>query len=140
MDRNTQLKNILREENLRYTSQRQAIWDEISGSDEHRTAEEIYIALHNRKLSVSRATVYRTVEVLVKNKLARKLDVGEGMSRYEHRLSEDHHDHLICTKCGVIIEFSNKKIEKLQKMVAREFNFILKRHHHQLFGICSNCQ
>lgn len=140
MNRVDQLKNVLREENLRYTSQRQEIWDELCKTDEHRTAEEIYIALRNRKLNVSRATVYRTIEVLVKNRLARKLDVGEGMSRYEHRLNQEHHDHLICTACGRIVEFSNDHVERLQEKIADQHDFRLKRHTHQLFGLCADCQ
>ncbi len=64
---------------MRYTSQRQAVWDEIKNSTEHRDAEEIYLHLNNRKkIKVSRATVYRTIDVLVKNKLVRKMFSGKG--------------------------------------------------------------
>jgi len=140
MDRGTQLKNILKKENLRYTAQRQAVYDEICDSDKHRTAEEIYFALHNNNLNVSRATVYRTIEVLVNNRLARRLDVGDGLSRYEHRLNTEHHDHLICVECGTIIEFSNQKIENIQLDIATQFKFKLKHHLHHLFGICKDCQ
>lgn len=140
MDNIDQLKQVLKDENLRYTTQRQAVWDELTANDDHRTAEEIYIALHNQSLNVSRATVYRTIEVLVKNRLARKLEVGDGMARYEHRLDEEHHDHLICTECSKIIEFSNDEVERLQEVIAKKFNFKLKSHHHQLFGVCPDCK
>ena len=87
------LKDILKKEGLRYTSQRQAIWDEIRNSQEHRDAEDIYLSIHKSGLRVSRATVYRTIDVLVKNRFVRKMDVGDGRSRYEPRLDDDHHDH-----------------------------------------------
>ena len=72
----TFLKKVLKKENLRYTQQRQAIWDELCSSEEHRDAEEIYLSLRKNGLNASRATVYRTIDVLVKNKLVRKLDFG----------------------------------------------------------------
>ena len=74
-----QLKNILKTEGLRHTKQRQQVWDEIRISSEHRDAEEIYIAINkNKDLKVSRATVYRTIDVLVKNNLVRKMELGDG--------------------------------------------------------------
>ena len=70
------LVEILKSEGLRYTGQRQAICDEIRNSDEHRDAEDIYLKLKRGNVKVSRATVYRTIDVLVKNRLIRKMDVG----------------------------------------------------------------
>ena len=84
----TVLKNILKNEGLRFTKQRQAIWDEIKGSKEHQDVDNIYFNLQKRGIAVSRATVYRTLEVLVKNKLVGKMDVGDGRSRYELKLNQ----------------------------------------------------
>ena len=134
------LKQILQKEGLRYTHQRQAIWDEMKTTDEHRDAEEIYLALLNDGLRVSRATVYRTIDVLVHNGLVRKLDLGEGRSRYEKKMDVDHHDHLICTECGKIEEFVNDQIEALQDEVAEDKGFKLVRHIHQLYGLCPECR
>ncbi|MFH1851283.1 MAG: transcriptional repressor [Candidatus Neomarinimicrobiota bacterium] len=133
------LKAIIRQEGLRYTSQREAVWQELLSTDNHRDAENIYFKLREHGLNVSRATVYRTIEILVKHNLIRKLDLGDGKSRYEHHQDQVHHDHLICTECGRIVEFVNEPVEKLQQEIAAEFNFELSDHIHQLFGVCSNC-
>lgn len=119
---------------MRYTSQRQAVWDEIKNSTEHRDAEEIYLHLNNRKkIKVSRATVYRTIDVLVKNKLVRKMDLGDGKALYEPKINEDHHDHIICVETGKITEFYNEELELLQEKIVSEYGYKLVRHVHQLF-------
>lgn len=119
---------------MRYTSQRQAVWDEIKNSTEHRDAEEIYLHLNNRKkIKVSRATVYRTIDVLVKNKLVRKMDLGDGKALYEPKINKDHHDHIICVETGKITEFYNEELELLQEKIVSEHGYKLVRHVHQLF-------
>ncbi len=133
------LKKALKKEGLRYTHQRQAIWEELSASDEHRDAEEIYLALYNSGLKVSRATVYRTIDVLVKNNLVRKLDLGDGRARYENKMDIAHHDHLICVQCGKIEEFMDNVIENRQEVIVENFGYRLIRHIHQLFVICDEC-
>ena len=127
------LVKILKSEGLRYTDQRQAIWDEIRNSNEHRDAEDIYLKLKEGNVKVSRATVYRTIDVLVKNRLVRKMDVGEGRSLYEPRLDDEHHDHMICLDTGDIIEFYNKELEDLQDTIAKKHGYKVIRHVHQLF-------
>ena len=133
------IKKALKKEGLRYTHQRQAIWDELSASDEHRDAEEIYLALYNSGLKVSRATVYRTIDVLVKNNLVRKLDLGDGRARYENKMDTAHHDHLICVQCGKIEEFMDNVIENQQEVIVENLGYRLIRHIHQLFVICDEC-
>ena len=127
------LVKILKSEGLRYTDQRQAIWDEIRNSNEHRDAEDIYLKLKEGNVKVSRATVYRTIDVLVKNRLVRKMDVGEGRSLYEPRIDNEHHDHMICLDTGDIIEFYNKELEDLQDTIAKKHGYKVIRHVHQLF-------
>ena len=127
------LVKILKSEGLRYTDQRQAIWDEIRNSNEHRDAEDIYLKLKEGNVKVSRATVYRTIDVLVKNRLVRKMDVGEGRSLYEPRIDNEHHDHMICLDTGDIIEFYNKELEDLQDTIAKKHGYKVIRHVPQLF-------
>ena len=127
------LIQILKSEGLRYTEQRKAIWDEIRQSKEHRDAEDIYLKLKSNGVKVSRATVYRTIDVLVKNRLVRKMDVGEGRSLFEPRLDDKHHDHMICIDTGDIIEFYNEELENLQDKIAGEHGYEVVRHVHQLF-------
>ena len=126
-------KEILKKEGLRYTQQRQLVWDEIKNSHDHRDAENIYMCIRNNGLNVSRATVYRTIDVLVKNRLVRKMDVGDGRNRFEPRLNDDHHDHMICENTGDIIEFFNEELEILQEKIANDLGYTVVRHVHQLF-------
>jgi Fe2+ or Zn2+ uptake regulation protein len=130
------LKQILHKENLRYTQQRQEVWDEICASDEHQDAENIYNSLRKRQIKVSRATVYRTIDVLVKNNLVRRLNLGDGRSRFENKIGIEHHDHIVCLDCRKIVEFMDETIEKMQIRSAKEQGFEIVRHVHQLFGRC----
>lgn len=127
------LIKVLKKEGLRYTLQRQAVWDEIKRKPEHRDVDDIYQELRNKNINVSRATLYRTIDVLVKNKMVRKMDVGDGRSLYEPRLDDDHHDHMICEETGKIIEFYNEELEALQESIAKEHGYKVVRHVHQLF-------
>tara|TARA_Y100001934_G_C11913255_1_gene567671 strand:+ start:193 stop:615 length:423 start_codon:yes stop_codon:yes gene_type:complete len=135
---NNKFNAILKNSGLRITEQRQAVLDDLYNSDGHRDVEEIFISLKNNGLNVSRATVYRTLEILVNHKLVRRLDLGEGKFRFESR-DRSHHDHIICINCNKIVEFMNVHIEELQEKIAKKNGFILKRHVHQLFGICKDC-
>ena len=127
------LIEALKKEGLRFTEQRKSIWDEITSSDDHREAEDIFLALRKKNINVSRATVYRTIDVLVKNNLVRKLDIGDAPSKYENKIDSHHHDHMICLETGDIIEFYNEELENLQDEIAKKHGYEVIRHVHQLF-------
>ena len=133
-------KTVLRNEGLKITPQRIAVLKEIIKDKGHRESEDIYLAIKSHKTHVSRATVYRTLDILVQNKFVRKLNIGDGRARYESKIDKSHHDHLICVICGKILEFVDLEIERLQEKVAKEYQFSLQRHIHHLFGICKECQ
>ena len=78
--------------------------------------------------------------ILVKNGYARKMEIGDGRSRYENKIGSPHHDHLICTSCGKIVEFLDQDVEDLQDKIAKHYHFKLQRHIHQLFGVCKKCR
>ena len=133
-------KEALKKEGLKYTPQRTAVLEEIIKDKGHRESEEIYLALKKGGKHVSRATVYRTMDILVNNGFARKMNLGDGRARYESKVNSPHHDHLVCMDCGLIVEFMDQQIEDLQDKIAIQYNFQLKRHIHQLFGLCKKCQ
>ena len=135
-----QFKGALKKEGLKYTPQRTAVLEEIIKDKGHRESEEIYLALKKKGQHVSRATVYRTMDILVNNGFARKMNLGDGRARYESKVNSPHHDHLVCMDCGLIVEFMDQKIEDLQDEIAIQYEFQLKRHIHQLFGLCKKCQ
>ena len=134
------LSNALKKEGLRHTIQRQAVWDEIKSNDDHRDAEQIYSALRKNNLNVSRATVYRTIDVLYKNNLIRKIELGDSPSKYENKVNSDHHDHIICVQCGRIDEFVDDKIERQQDKISDKLGFKMIRHIHQLLVLCKDCK
>lgn len=107
----------------------------------HLNVEELHRAVRSRDESVGPATVYRTVKLLEKVGLVNVGHFGDGTARYEVAIGdEDHHDHLICTRCGRIVEFENDDIEALQRQVAVGHGYILTAHRMDLFGICGDCQ
>ena len=136
----SQFKNILRREGLKYTPQRVAVLEEVLKDQGHRECEDIYLALRQKGSHVSRATIYRTMDILVKNDFARMMEFGDGRARYESKVGSPHHDHLFCTSCGKIVEFVDQDIEDLQEKIAKHYHFKLQRHIHQLFGICRKCR
>lgn len=135
-----QFKDALKQDSLRMTSQRLAILDDVLGSEEHRECDDIYLSLRQKKVPVSRATIYRTLDILEKAGFVRKMDIGDGRFRYENKLAQTHHDHMICLKCGKIIEFVDREIERRQDQIASDNGFHLVKHSHQLYGLCGACQ
>ena len=130
--------DVLKRENLKCTPQRMAIFENIIQSKKHRESEQIYKDI-NKNVKVSLATVYRTLDLLVKNEFVRKMDIGNGKFIYETKINHPHHDHMICVECGKIIEFHSQEIEDLQDALCLKENFKIVRHIHQLFGKCSEC-
>tara|TARA_Y100000996_G_scaffold415558_1_gene411127 strand:+ start:3516 stop:3947 length:432 start_codon:yes stop_codon:yes gene_type:complete len=125
--------NLLIKEGMKLTSSRLSILDNILSNDSHRECDQIYEDLINDDVKVSRATIYRTLDVLVKYDYVRKLDIGDGKVRYEKKLGTKHHDHMICIETGDIIEFHNNEIEDLQDKIAERHGYKIVRHVHQLF-------
>ena len=128
-----EFKELLSKEGLKMTSARLAVLDDILSNNGHRECEEIFNTLIKKEIKISRATTYRTLDVLVKYDYIRKLDIGDGKIRYEKKLGNPHHDHMICIDTGDIIEFHNEEIETLQDKIAKNHGYEIIRHVHQLF-------
>lgn len=126
-------KDALKANNMKFTPQRLSILEEVVESKEHRECDEIYMSLKEQGQNVSRATVYRAMDFLVDNDFARKIDIGDGKSRYETKINHPHHDHMICVDTGKIIEFVSPKIEQIQDEIAEQKGYKIIKHVHQLF-------
>ncbi len=131
---------FLERRNLKLTRQREAVINEVLNDPGHFEADEIVHNLRNSKPRVSRATVYRTLELLKECQLVEKLDFGTSQSYYEHVQVGEHHDHLICTHCGNVIEFRDQGLESRQSEICRNFGFQDTHHSLRIFGICSKCR
>lgn len=127
---------------LKSTSQRELIVEEFLRCEAHVSVEELHAAVRRRNPKVGYATVYRTLKLLAEAGLAAARQFGDGQTRYELEGPDaPHHDHLICTHCGLILEFENDEIEKLQDTVAERLGgFKIVQHKLELYGLCPKAQ
>jgi Fur family ferric uptake transcriptional regulator len=129
-----------RRQGVRWTSQRQVIVDTFIACGEHITVEELHRRVRAIDRTVSAATVYRTINMLVEMGVAHKGNFGSGSASFECAVDKEHHDHLVCVSCGTIREFHHGRIESLQEEVAREHGFLLSHHRMELYGLCAECR
>ncbi len=133
-------RTYLREHNLPITAQRLAIADVLLESGRHLSAEEVAGELDSRRLRVGTATVYRTLELLVRSGLVVERDFGEGFRRYEPARDVPHHEHLICTRCGGVREFRDERLERMTTLLAEAHGYVRQRHRLVIHGICDDCR
>ena len=134
------LRRYLSERGLKMTTQRDRILEVFLRTSGHVTAEQLYEKMKQVDAGIGFTTVYRTLRVLCESGLAQERNFGHGPARYEHAFSRRHHDHLVCVKCGRIIEFENDAIEAIQRQVAETHRFSLLDHRHELYGHCESCR
>jgi Fur family ferric uptake transcriptional regulator len=136
-----EFEHALRERGLKSTSQRDDIARVFFGSRGHLSVEELYAAVRRVNPRVGYATVYRTLRLLKECGLAVERHFNDSQARFEvSQEEEQHHDHIICERCGKIVEFASEEIERLQERIARFLGFVVSRHKMELYGICSECR
>jgi len=128
------------ERGLKHSRQRDRIAETFFAMGGHVSVEELVARVRRIDPRVSVATVYRTMKLLSECGLAIPRHFGGGQTRYEAAAGRAHHDHLICTGCGEIVEFANEKIESLQALVARRHGFEVESHKLELYGRCARCR
>jgi Fur family ferric uptake transcriptional regulator len=132
------LKDHLAKHQLKLTRQREEILN-VFLKMEHVTAEQIYRMLGKRDPHIGLATIYRTLKLLCDAGLAQERHFG-AQTQFDNVSHKGHHDHLICTSCGKIVEFENCDIERLQEEVAQRNGFLIQTHKLELYGLCSKCR
>lgn len=125
---------------LRRTAQRDLILEIFLSTEEHLTSENLHSLVHKKDPTVGLTTVYRTLKLLTEAGLAREVRFGDNKTYYEHHYNHDHHDHMICTDCGKVIEFFSADIENLQDQMASNFGFRPTHHSLRMWGVCAECQ
>jgi Fur family ferric uptake transcriptional regulator len=119
-----QLETFIRQKGLRRTNQRDAIVNAVFAKDEHFTADELYDRVRKTDSTTSRATVYRTLALLVECGLLREIDLGDDQTTYDPNfLNKPDHNHLLCIDCGRVVEFEDPEIEALNECVTRRLGF-----------------
>lgn len=133
-------ENYLKRESLKMTPQRRRIFEKAFEVHEHFSVERMYEWLKEEDgPAVSRATVYRTLEVLERGGFIEAIETRRGEVVYEHVLGHAHHDHVVCEVCGRIEEFQDDEIEALQRKNAYRLGFVMTGHLLRLSGICPTC-
>lgn len=132
-------RSFLLARKLKFTAERQAVLDRVFATHRHFEADELLVDLRHNDLKISKATIYRTLSLLVKSGLLREVIFGERHMHYEHVHGCEHHDHLVCTECGKIIEFVDDRIEGLQIEVCKKNKFQAESHRLQIQGLCEDC-
>ncbi|MFO7813621.1 MAG: transcriptional repressor [Pelovirga sp.] len=139
MDRASVFNQYLRTKGLKNTRQRVIILETFLDSASHYSTEELYQVLRKDHPRIGYATVHRTLKLFAECGIASELNFGDGQTRFEPLYTDHHHDHLVCTRCGKIIEFVEPRIEQLQHEVAQRYDFTVESHRHELYGRCIKC-
>ena len=134
------LESYIAEHKLKITKQRRVVLNVFLECNDHVSVEELYSIVSEQEPKIGLATIYRTLALLTKSGLALEMDFGDGQKRYESSFMSAHHDHMVCTECGKIIEFNHPLIEKYQEEIAIQNGFKITSHKLDLFGHCSNCK
>ena len=134
----TAFERFLAGRELRLTPARRAILEAVLARDGHFPMEELIADLRRRGIRGSKATVYRTLPLLVEAGLLQPAVIAGDRRSYEGP-GAGHHDHLVCRRCGVVVEFEFEAFEILQREIAARHGFRLEGHHHQLIGTCPRC-
>ncbi len=135
-----QFRTYLRQHNLPVTQQRLAIAGVVFASDRHLSVEDVAADVSAQGENAGTATIYRTLDLLVKSGLVVERDFGEGFRRFEPSRGIPHHEHLLCTVCGRVDEFRDERLERMTTLIAESHGYSRQRHRLVIYGVCTECQ
>ncbi|SMG46194.1 Fur family transcriptional regulator, ferric uptake regulator [Marivirga sericea] len=138
------LDEYLNDQNLRKTAERYSVLEELYylPQDEHIDVETLFLRMRNKEYTISRATVYNSIDLLVECGLVVKHNFKDKNALYEPALTYEHHDHLVCNNCLKIKEFLDPSIEEIKKRVGKSVGSEIKHHSLVFYGDCTieNCE
>ena len=133
-------REFLTKKGLKFTNERESILDEVFSFHGHFDPEELLIFMRSKGIRVSRSSLYRTLPLLVESGLIEQVVRNDKHAHYEHIHGHEHHDHLICIKCGKVMEVFSPKLEAIQDELCRKNGFDGIRHTLEIKGFCSKCR
>lgn len=132
------LRDDWRRRGLRWTPERERVVNELFSAQVHLDADQLVARLQRKGLRASKATVYRTLARLLQAGMIQEVFRCGGKARYE--LARSHHDHLLCTVCGKVTEFSDAGIERRQEAICKKYGFKALEHRMSVKGLCKTCR
>ena len=135
-----QFEKLFRQEAIDRLEDRLVVLDAFLLNEEHVTPEDLETYLNSMGYSFTLEFVSETLELMCHFGFAQKNRFKNGVQHYEHKHLGQHHDHMICTKCGDIVEFENRQLEELQQRIARDYDFYMLQHQMEIYGICARCK
>ena len=134
------LRSYLSHKGLKHSRQREIVLGHFLETSGHMTVDDLYRVIQVKHPGIGRTTIYRALKVFVDAELAESIELRDGITRFEHKFKNAHHDHMICVNCGTILEFVSPDIERIQDEIAEDYEFQIDSHRHQIFGKCKNCK
>ena len=134
------LRDYIARRNMRYTPEREAIVREIFARHDHFSVEDLYLGLRKKRRQISRASIYRTLPLLIDAGLVAEVFQEGGQTLYEHTYGHEHHCHLRCQVCGQVVEFSEPALREVERRLAQEMGYRVEGHKLEVCGTCPQCQ
>ncbi|MGM0402391.1 MAG: transcriptional repressor [Thermodesulfobacteriota bacterium] len=135
-----QFEKLFRQEAIDCLEDRLVVLDAFLLNEDHITPEDLEAYLKMQGYSFSSEFIVETLELMCRFGFAQKNHFQNGVQHYEHKHLGQHHDHMVCTKCGNVVEFESQQLEELQRRIARDYNFYMLQHRMEIYGICPRCQ
>ena len=133
-------RRFIKRRGLRYTPEREKIIQEIFANHDHFDVDTLFLRLRGKGLKISKASIYRTIPLLIESGLIQEVFYEDGHMHYEHIYGHQHHCHLRCLECGKIIEFVDEALFEIEQKLARIHNFDISGHKLEMFGSCPKCR
>ncbi|MBW2069844.1 MAG: transcriptional repressor [Deltaproteobacteria bacterium] len=133
-------REFIRQKKLRNTPEREQVIRTIFATHDHFDVDELYHELQRRNEKISKATIYRTIPLLLECGLIQEAFFQDGHMHYEHIYGHDHHCHLRCLGCDKIVEFIDNSMAVLEEKLGRQYNFLVTAHKLEVYGYCAKCR
>ena len=139
MDAIRRFREYIKKRGLRNTPEREVIIREIFSLHDHFDADDLFLRLRNKKKAVSRASIYRTIPLLIESGLIKEVYFENGHLHFEHIYGHKQHSHFRCICCGKILEFGDDEFVRVQNQIGKKYDFVITAHKLELLGYCSQC-